>query len=103
MKQPVHKYILFKWQGQWLSPLLANSRKLRAVRSLLSFWPPSFHCDRSIEIVLTRLRIGHCRLMHSFILDGGSGPVCAHCDNILTVEHVLVHCTRCVNECCYTV
>ena len=36
--------------------------------------------------------------MHGFILDGGSAPVCAHCDSFLTVEHILVHCTRYVDE-----
>ena len=81
MKQPIHKYILRKWQERWSSPLLANNNKLRAIRPLLSFWQSSFHRDRRIEIVSTRLRIGHCRLTHGFILDGGSAPVCAHCDN----------------------
>ena len=100
MKQPVHKYILRKWQERWSSPLLANNKKLRAIRPLLSFWQSSFHRDRRIEIVLTPLRIGHCRLTHGFILDGGSAPVCAHCDSFLTVEHILVHCTRYVDECC---
>ena len=47
------------------------------------------YTNRRIEIVLTRLRIGHCRLTHGFILDGGSAPVCAHCDSFLTVEHIL--------------
>ena len=96
-KQPIHKYILRKWQERWSSPLLANN-KLRAIRLLLSFWQSSFHIDRRIEIVLTQLRIGHCRLTHGFILDGGSALVCAHCDNFLTVEHILVHCTRYFDE-----
>ena len=77
MKQPIHNYILRKWQERWSSPLLANNKKLRAIRPLLS----SFHCDRRIEIVLMRLRIGHCRLTHGFILDGGSAPMC-----VLTVK-----------------
>ena len=37
--------------------------------------------------------------MHGFILDGGSAPVCAHCDSFLTVDHILVHSTRYVDEC----
>ena len=47
-----------------------------------------------------QLQIGHCRLMHGFILDAGSAPVCAHSDSILTVEHILLHGTGYVNECC---
>ena len=97
MKQPIHKYILHKWQEQWSSPLLTNN-ELKAIRPLLSFWQYSFHRDRRIGIVLTRLRIGHYRLTHGFILDGGRASVCAHCDSFLTVEHILVHCTRYVDE-----
>ena len=55
MKQPIHKYILRKWQERWSSPLLANNKKLRAIRLLLSFWQSFFHCDGRIEIVLTQL------------------------------------------------
>ena len=101
MKQPIHKYILHKWQERWSSPLLAaNNNKLRAIRPRLSFWQSSFHCDRRIEIVLMRLRIGHCWLTHGFIIDGSSAPVCAQCNSILTVEHILVHCTKYVDERC---
>ena len=27
--------------------------------------------------------------------------MCAHCDSIVTVEHILVHCTRYVDERCH--
>ena len=52
MKQPVHKYILCMWQERWSSPLLANNKKLSAIRPLLSFWQSSCHRDRRIEIAL---------------------------------------------------
>ena len=98
MKQPVHNYILCKLQEWWSSPHLANN-KLMTIRPQTSFWQSSFHRDR-FEIVLTWLRIGHCRLKYGFILHGGTAPVCAHCDSILTVEYILVHCTRYIDERC---
>ena len=47
-----------------------------------------------MEVILTRLRIGHTRMTHSFLLTGDSAPECIFCDLPLTVEHLLVHCTQ---------
>ena len=40
------------------------------------------------------MRVGHTYFSHSFILEGNSAPVYAHCDRLLSVEHVLVHCSK---------
>ena len=37
-------------------------------------------------MALTHLCIGHCQRLRNFFLDGGSVPLCAHCDSLLTVE-----------------
>ena len=47
---------------------------------------------------MTRLRIGHAYFSHNCILGGKSVPVCAHCDRLLSVEHVLVHCSKFRNQ-----
>ena len=73
---------------------------IRAIKPQICFWQSSFHCDRRTEIVLTWLRISYCRLMYGFIFDGGIAPMHAHRDSIFTVEHILVHYTRYVNEWC---
>ena len=92
MKRPIRAYILNKWQARWSSPLLANNKKYKSIRSSITFWTSSFHCDRKVEIILTRLRIGHTKLTHKHILEGSSAPVCVHCDDVATVEHILVCC-----------
>ena len=38
------------------------------------------------------MRIGHTYLTHSFLLKGGSPPLCDHCQEQLSVEHILVRC-----------
>ena len=91
MKRPIRSYILRKWQDRWSSPLLPNNKKYKKIRNSTEFWPSSFNRDRRTEIVLTRLRIGHTKLTHNFILEGGSAPVCA-CAEILSIEHILVEC-----------
>ena len=42
--------------------------------------------------MLNRLRIGHTRLTHSFLLSGDDLPECGTCQCPLTVKHILVEC-----------
>ena len=92
MKRIIHSYIKNKWEARWCSPSMVNNRKYRKIRDSVDQWPSCFHSNRKIEVVLTRLRIGHTRITHKFFLEGGSAPMCDHCDSPLTVEHILVHC-----------
>ena len=48
--------------------------------------------SRRDEVVLTRLRIGHSRLTHKFILDQEIPPVCVGCDAPYTIKHILLEC-----------
>ena len=41
-----------------------------------------------------RLRIGHTRLTHSYLLNRQDQPECSHCDCVLTVAHVLLGCNH---------
>ena len=62
------------------------------IRSSVEIWPSSFQPNQRQEKVLTRLRIGHTHMTHNHILKGDDPPVCEHCQNTLTVEHMLVEC-----------
>ena len=44
------------------------------------------------------MRVGHTYFSHNFIPEGNSAPVCAHCDRLLSVEHVLVLCSKFQNQ-----
>ena len=94
MRPAIRAYTLTKWQHRWMSPLLSTNRKYRGIRESIGSWNSSLHSNRRFEVILTRLRIGHTRLTHSYILEGSSAPVCAHCGAPLSVEHILVHCPR---------
>ena len=98
LKGPIRSYVLGKWQERWASPLLANNKKYKSIRSHITPWYSSFHSNRKIEVILTRLRVGHTYFNRNFILEGNSAPVCAHCDRLLSVEHVLVHCSKFRNQ-----
>ena len=94
MKEPIKKYICNKWQERWSSTSLPNNKKYKRIRNSINFWPSSFQRDRKAEIILTRLRIGHTRLTHKYLLESNSAPVCDHCNVPLSVEHILVHCYK---------
>ena len=47
---------------------------------------------RRDTVLLNRLRIGHTRLTHSFLLLGDDLPECGTCQCPLTVKHILVEC-----------
>ena len=44
---------------------------------------------RKEEVILTRLRIGHTRVTHSYLLQGEEQPQCVGCDAPFTVRYLL--------------
>jgi len=48
--------------------------------------------SRYDSVLLIRLRLGHSRLTHSYLLCGDDPPTCQTCGIPLTVKHILVEC-----------
>lgn len=46
------------------------------------------------QIILTRLRIGHTHLTHSFLMTRDDPPQCQTCNCQLSIHHILLHCTE---------
>ena len=44
------------------------------------------------EVVLARLRLGHTRVTHSYLLQGEEQPHCVGCDAPFTVRHIRLEC-----------
>ena len=62
-------------------------------RTLYHQQPRLIHkLSRREEIVLSRLRIGHRRLTHSYFLKREDKPQCIGCDTQFTVKHFLLEC-----------
>ena len=58
-------------------------------------WPWTFVKDRSLEVAMARLRIGHSRLgAHMFRIGLAASPNCVFCGVPETVEHFLLRCYR---------
>ena len=76
------------WQQQWN---LVGPNKMREVKCVVSPWRYS-NMPRQWETALCRLRVGHTRLTHGFLMAGTHQPVCEDCIVPLTVRHLLIEC-----------
>ena len=78
-----------KWQQRWD---IYTHNKLFQIQPTLGEWRPAFRTSRREEVVISRLRIGHTRLTHSFILKQEPQPQCLTCQTTCTVKHILIEC-----------
>ena len=74
------------WHKDWDKQ---SNNKLRKIKNTPSFWSTSPRTDRREEIRLSRLRIGHTRLTHSYLLlNLLAPPSCPYChEDGLSVDH----------------
>jgi len=69
-----------------------TGNKLHAIRPAIGYYKQKTCLSRRDTVLLNRLRIGHTRLTHSFLLSGDDIPECGTCQCPLTVKHILVEC-----------
>jgi ribonuclease HI len=87
----ITKIVSSCWQRSRDCVLLAN--KLRSIKPSVRPWVKASSRFRRWETALSRLRIGHTRLTHGFLMEGASvAPRCAACRTPLTVAHILLYC-----------
>ena len=49
---------------------------------------------REDEVAISRIRLGHSKLTHSFIFDRLEAPFCVGCDKPFTLHHILTDCVE---------
>ena len=87
------KIIQSKWEDDWENASAIRPNKLRRIKESVKMWPSSaIPRMRLLERSLCRLRICHCHLTHSFLMEGGTPPDCEFCDVPFTVKHILTEC-----------
>ncbi|KAL1446269.1 hypothetical protein WDU94_005607 [Cyamophila willieti] len=85
-KPLIAKIIKTRWQNSWNS--IPSTNKLKQTKPLVDPWDSSNRNTRVEEVVLTRVRIGHTRLTHSYLFTRSPQPTC-NCGESLTVKHIL--------------
>lgn len=75
------------WEAEWYQ---ARDVKLRRIKPSTAAWKD--RKDRKEQRILTRLRIGHTRMTHDWLMQKRDQNACQHCGTQLSVEHVLTEC-----------
>ena len=52
---------------------------------------------RREDVVVTRLRIGHTIITHSYLIKREDQPLCISCNKLFTVKHFLIDCFEFAN------
>ncbi len=87
LKQYYYQIINKQWFQFWQNSQPTN--KLRQIKKFPSLWSSSNRPSRREEIVVTRLRIGHTKLTHSYLISNLFPPDCPKCGTEnLTIEHI---------------
>ena len=76
------------WQAEWDG---CSANKLHSVKRHLGYCSV-IHLSRRDAVIVRRLRIGHTRVSHKYLLSGDSQPLCDKCKCFLTVKHILLEC-----------
>ena len=88
-KPSIDKYILDQWQTSWNNSIVY---KLLEIKPTIGEHQSVIRNNRKEEVVLARLRLGHTRVTHSYLLQGEEQPHCVGCDAPFTVRHILFEC-----------
>ena len=89
LKLTISKFLHTKWQQRWD---INMHNRLFQIQPTFGEWRPAFRKSRREQVVITRWRIGHTRLTHSFILKQEPPPQCLTCQTTCAVKHILIDC-----------
>ncbi|XP_074026912.1 uncharacterized protein [Leptinotarsa decemlineata] len=83
------KLLKDSWNSRWQN----SQSKLKEVKSTIKPWKITPQ-NRSHQVVLTRLRIGHTRYTHGQLLKKEEVRLCDRCLIPMSVKHFLVECPK---------
>ncbi|KAI5710266.1 hypothetical protein M8J75_007113 [Diaphorina citri] len=63
------------WTREWQQ----TDKQLRKIKPETQYWPTSSRQKRIEEVIIARLRIGHTRVSHSYLIDKKPRPICDTC------------------------
>ena len=85
--------MLDAWQFFWD----LENKKMREIAKSVCPWK-YYPMVRKHEVILARLRIGHSRLTHGFLMCRGLQPFYEDCIVPLTVRHLIIECPSLEDE-----
>lgn len=89
-RKNINREVWRKFQGEWDS--CRQNHKLGDIKPTVRPWKTAHLLPKKEEVIITRLRLGHTRLTHEFLISKEARNKCV-CTEDLTVEHIF----RCAN------
>lgn len=96
LKSTLSKSIFLKRNQEWTSQ---TNNKLREIKPNTQPWISIGQFSRKNSIILTRLRIGHTKLTHEYLISQSDPPICTcSTDTIVSVKHIFETCALYTHE-----
>ena len=90
-KSNIRQYINNKCQSVWETQ---TQNKLNEIKSNFNSKCTFSNLSRKEQTKITRCRLGHTRITHSYILKNEQAPFCIPCNELFTVKHFLITCAE---------
>ena len=90
-KSNIHLYINNKCQSVWETQ---TQNKLNELKPNFNSKCTFSNYSRKEQTKITRCRLGHTRITHSYILKNEQAPFCIPCNEPFTVKHFLITCAE---------
>ena len=78
-----------KWTDEWRAVQGNKLRMLTDTPEIANSYTPD---NRLHSIILTRLKIGHTKITHQYLMESSQQPYCEDCIVPLTVKHLMAEC-----------
>ena len=93
-KKVIRDFIKTKWQKHWDKKHGDRPNKLHEIMSEIKPFH-TYNLNRKEEIIIHRIRIGHTRLSHKYLMEDPlkREPPCNYCyDEQLSIKHIMIEC-----------
>ena len=92
IKNSINQKISSSWQNYWNS--IPSSNKLKNNKKTIKKWNTLANFNRRQDTAITRTRIGHSSLTHSYLICKDPQPICESCHTALTIKHIVEECSQ---------
>ena len=90
-KSNIRQYINNKCQSVWETQ---TQNKLNEIKPNFNSKCTFSNLSRKEQTKITRCRLGHTRITHSYILKNEQAPFCIPCNELFTIKHFLITCAE---------
>ena len=91
IKNLFKQIFIHRWTDKWKR---VQNNKHRKIKDSVMKWNSLERKSRRNEVALCRLRPGHTKLTHGFLMEGKDPPKCNTCDVTIAVHHILIECRK---------